>query len=359
MKSAVRPSSLGWPVRPFDRWPAVIFGALALWAFAPLTVTLLFVAQHGGVFTGVNGGDLFDQFQYLAWTRDAGSHLLASNLWAIGHTPHDYLQPMYLISGLVWWLGASIQVAYLVWKPVAVLVLFLGAGAYVRDHLGARRGPVVAALALALFYESPVYALATWTGHLTSGHRLALILASDDADSALQLWGVEHTAIAIGLAPVFLIAAERVLAARAAEDWRSPRRWTAVAAISGLLVSWLYPWLGVTLLGIVGGLIVCRGPRRRYLSLAAPVVATALPLIYGVVLSRSDASWRAFQAHLIATGTAPWWALLASFCPLVALAVMGLRRPRSDRDWMLILWPIASAAIYFLVPQSPPTPSPA
>jgi hypothetical protein len=54
------------------------------------------------------------------------------------------------------------------------------------------------------------------------------------------------------------------------------------------------------------------------------------------------------------TATAPWWALIASFGPLVALAALGLRRPRSDRDWMLILWPIATAAVYFLVPQFPP-----
>jgi len=332
----------------------VIFAGAALWAFAPLAASLVFVSRHGRVFTGVNSGDLFDQFQYLAWIRDSGSHLLASNLWVIGRTPHDYVQPMYLISGLLWRLGASIQLSYLIWKPVAVVVLFLGTGAYVRNLLGERRGQVVAVLVLALFYQSPVYALANWTGHLSAAHRLSLILASDDANPALQLWGIDHTAIAIGLMPIFLIAVEKLLAGSAPEDRRAVWRWTAVAAISGLLDSWLYPWLGVTLLAIVGGLLVCRGPRRRFLVLASAVAATVLPLIYGVVLSRSDASWRAFQALLNLTGTAPWWALIASFGPLVALAALGLRRPRSDREWMLTLWPVVCAAVYFLVPQFPP-----
>ncbi len=325
-----------------------------LWAFGPLVATLAWVSSHGGVFTGVNGQDLFDQFQYLAWIRDSGEHLLASNLWVIGHTPHDYVQPMYLVSGLLWWLGASVQVAYLVWKPVAVLILFFGVAAYARHLLGDRRGAVAAALVVALFYESPVYAVAIWTGRLSSAHRLDMVLASDDANPSVTLWGFDHTAIAIGLAPVFLLAAEKLLAGFPAQGRRSARRWTAVAGVSGLMCSWLYPWLGVTLLGIVAALFLFRAPRRRYLALAVPVAATVLPLIYGVVLSRSDSSWRAFQAVSTATGTAPWWALVASFGPLVTLAALGLRRPRNDRDWLLTLWPVVCAAVYFLVPEFPP-----
>ena len=139
---------------------------------------LVHVASHGGVLIGTNGRDFFDQFQYLAWIRDAGSHGLASNLWVIGHTPHDYLHPMYLISGLLWRLGVSVQVAYLIWKPVALLVLFLGCAWYVTRLEPDNRARQTAALVLALFYQSPAYALAVWTGHLTLVHRLALLLAS-------------------------------------------------------------------------------------------------------------------------------------------------------------------------------------
>lgn len=330
----------------------VIFGVLVIWAFAPLATLLVHVGQHGGVLTGANGADAFDQFQYLAWIHDEGTHGLASNLWHTTSTPHDYVQPMYLVSGLLWRLGTSIQVAYLIWKPVAVLVLFLGFAAYVRHLLPESRWQQAAALVVALFYLSPVLALASWTNHISPPHRFALTLTTDDADSALGLWGFDHTAIAIGLMPVFLLAGERILTG-APRTRRAAAGWTAVAALAGLLVSWLHPWQGVMLLAIVGGLFVVKAPRRRYLKLAVPVTATLAPLIYGVALSRWDPSWHSFQAKSIA-GTAPWWALLASFGPLVAIAVLGVRRSREERELMLVGWVLACTAVYFVVPQFPP-----
>ena len=332
---------------------AAVLGVLAVWTLAPLVALALYIGHHGGIWTGANGWDPLDQFQYLAWVRDGGSHFLDSNLWVIGNTPHDYLQPMYAISGLLWRLGVSVQVAYLVWKPIAVLVLFLGCAAYVRHLLPESGWQQAAALFVALFYASPVFALANWTGHLSEGHRLALRLVTNDADSALDLWGFEHTAIAIGLMPVFLIAAERLLRLPA-DTGRARRQWVALAALAGLLVSWLHPWQGLTLLGIIGGLLVLKPPRRRYLALATPAVAMLLPLIYGLLLSRADQSWRFFQQQETAFGTAPWWALLVTFGPLVALAVLGVRRSTRDRELMLVLWVIAGAGVYFLVPEYPP-----
>lgn len=329
-----------------------IFVVLTVWTFAPLAALLIFVAGHGGVLTGANGSDTFDQMQYLAWIRDEGGHVLASNLWQVGGTPHDYLQPMYVISGALWRLGLSVQLAYLVWKPVALLVLFLGTAAYVRRHLPESRRRQAAALFLCLFYLSPAYALASWTGHLSSAHRISLLLATDDADSALNLWGFEHAAIAIGLMPVFLIATERILAARTGSE--PARRWIAVAAVAGALVSWLHPWQGVILLAVIGLLFLVAAPRRRFSALVIPVVATMLPLLYGLALSHFDSSWRTFQARTIGVGTAPWWALIASFGPLVLLAAAGLRRPGDDRSWMLVLWVIACAGVYFVLPEFPP-----
>jgi hypothetical protein len=331
---------------------AVIFTILAVWAFAPLVVVVAHVLSGSGTLTGVNGADFFDQFQYLAWIRDEGSHVLASNLWSVAGTPHDYVQPMYLISGLLWRLGLSVQLAYLVWKPVAVVVLFLGFAGYVR-RLVSGRWAATAALALALFYESPVYALASWTGHLSGFHRIQLVLTTDDAESALNLWGFDHAAIAIGLMPVFLVAAEKLLAGA---DAGRPvdRRWSAASALAGLLVAWLHPWQAVTLLAIVGTVWLLRPTRGRLWVLAVPVAATLLPLAYGVALSRFDPSWSMFQRESTATGTGPWWALLASFAPLVVFAAAGVRRPRSDREWMLVLWPLAVAAVYLFVPQFPP-----
>jgi hypothetical protein len=327
-----------------------IFTALTITAFLPLATTAIFVGRHGGVLTGTDGGDYFDQFQYLAWIRDEGAHLLSSNLWVIGRTPHDYLQPMYLISGFLWRAGLSIQAAYLVWKPVALLVLFLGFAAYVHHTLPVDRRKQSAALWLALFYATPVYALARWTGHLTAAHQYQLVLATDDLDSMLNLWGFAHTAIAIGLMPVFLVASEKLLRAEA----HGRRLWSFVAALSGMLVSWLHPWQGLILVAVIGGMLVIRAPRRRYLRLALPVVITVAPLLYGLILAHFDRWWHTFQVESTVTGTAPWWALLASLGPLGAAAALGVRRPRSDAECMLLLWVGACAAVYFLVPEYPP-----
>lgn len=334
------------------RGQAATFGVLTIWAFAPLAVIAVYVAVNGGVLTGANGIDFFDQYQYLAWIRDAGGHLLASDLWVTRGTAHDYLQPMYLISGLLWRLGLSVQLAYLIWKPVALLVLFVGFAAYVRRMLSARWA-ATSGLILALFYESPVSALANWTGHLSSAHRLQLILTTDNATSALNLWGFDHAAIAIGLAPVFLLGSERLLSG-AALTAHLERRLTALVALAGLVVAWLYPWQAVTLLAIVGAVWLRRPTRRRLAVLVVPVAATVLPLIYGVALSRFDPWWSSFQAGLSAAGTEPWWALAASFAPLVLFAAAGCRRPRDDGEWMLVLWPVACAGVYLLVPQFPP-----
>ncbi|HEY2769421.1 MAG TPA: hypothetical protein VGI87_02590, partial [Solirubrobacteraceae bacterium] len=103
------------------------------------------------------------------------------------------------------------------------------------------------------------------------------------------------------------------------------------------------------------GLFLVKGPRRRYLALAIPAIATVLPLLYGLILSHADPSWRDFQMRTTTgTGTAPWWALLASFGPIVLVGAIGWRRPREDRDWMLVLWVLACAAVYFIFPEFPP-----
>lgn len=334
------------------RGDVATFGVLTIWTFAPLVAIAVYVAVNGGILTGPNGVDFFDQFQYLAWIRDEGSHLLASDLWVIGGTPHDYVQPMYLVSGVLWRLGLSLPLAYLIWKPVALVVLFVGFAAYGRRMLR-DRWAATAAVTLALFYESPASALANWTGHLSSVHRLQLILTTDDATSALNLWGFDHAAIAIGLMPVFLLGSERLLSGAEAAA-RTDRGRTAVVAIAGLLVAWLHPWQAVTLLAIVATVWLRRPSRRRLAVLVVPVGATVLPLIYGVALSRFDPWWSSFQSQLTGAGTEPLWALLASFAPLIVFAAAGCRRPRGDGEFMLLLWPAAAAGVYLLIPQFPP-----
>jgi hypothetical protein len=335
--------------QPVRRHP-FLFALTAVWAFAPLGHLVFHVLRHGGVLTGANGYDAYDQLAYLAWIRDSGNHLLASNLWQSGAAQNDYLHPMFFFSGLLVRLGLSVQLAYLLWKPVALLVLFGGFSAYVQHLLPGRRRATSVALLLALFYETPVLAVGGWTHHLSLNQVFALILTSDDAHSALNLWGFDHTAIAIGLMPVCLIAIERL---RSAPTPQVRTRWTLLAAAAGALVSWLHPWQGVMLVLAMAGLLVLSGSRRRCLAVAAVALATVTPLLYGVVLARADASWRLFQQHTIGVAPGPAWALLASFGPLVLLALFGLRRPRRDREWLLLLWVLACAAVYFVLPEFP------
>lgn len=330
---------------------AAVFAVLAIWAFAPLVVAVIHVTGHGGVMTGTYGTDFFDQFQYLAWIRDEGSHLLAANLWQIAPSPHDYVQPMYLISGALWWAGLSIQLAYLLWLPVALVVLAVGCAAYVSRMLSGR-WQQAAALILVLFYHSPVYAIAVWTGHLSAAHRFDLLRTTTDADAALQLWGFAHAAIAIGAMPIFLLAAERLLST--APGRRRSRRLITAAALAGATVSWLHPWQGLTLLLILAGVFAVAPPRRRYLALAVPVAATVLPLIYTEILAHADSSWHAFQSELATNTLAPVWALVAGFGALVVVAACGVRRPRDEGEWMLLLWPVACAAVYLLGPNTSP-----
>jgi hypothetical protein len=329
----------------------LVFAVLVVWAFAPLVSLIVYVQIHGGVLTGANGSDAFDQAAYLAWIRDAGAHGLASDLWQIPPTAHDYLHPMFEISGLLWRLGLPIQIAYLIWKPVAVLVLFLGFAAYT-ERLLPDRGQRTAALVVALFYLSPITAIAQWTGRISLVHRLTLVLATDDADSALNLWGFDHTAITIGMMAVFLLAAGKAVSVY--EQRQPVRGWVALAGIAGALVSWLHPWQGPMLLGVIAALAVLRHSWRRYRVLIVPAVLTALPLLYGFLLDHYDPVWHTFQLRTIGVGTAPWWALLASFGPLGALAALGVRRPRSDQDLMLLLLLIAYAIVYFFVREFPP-----
>jgi hypothetical protein len=332
------------------RGQPVLFVVLAVWAFWPLVLAAVHVASHGGLMTGTYGADFPDQFQYLAWIRDEGEHFLASNLWVIGPTPHDYLHPMYVISGGLWRLGLNIQLAYLVWVPVALLILFLGSAAYVRRLL-IGRWQQAAALALILFYHSPIYVLSRWIFHFSPAHEFELLRTTIDADSALQLWGFAHAAITVGLMPLFLLAAEKQLSAG---RQGSVRRWGAMAAVAGLLISWLHPWEGAIVLLVLGVLFVIRPPRRRFLVLGVPVVATVLPLLYTEILAHADSNWHYFQKLLAANTVAPLWAMAAAFGPLVLFAVLGLRRPGDDREWMLVLWPGATLLVYLFGPNTSP-----
>jgi hypothetical protein len=287
---------------------------------------------EGDVLSGTDGIGIVDHFQYLAWIREAGEHGLISNRYDLGESDGVYLQPMWLISGLVVAAGLPVQVGLLLWKPVCVAVLFIGSLLYVR-RLVEGRGERFAALALALFYLPPAAALMGRTG-VGDGHADGLVyLFGYEVSSATFLWGYVQTAMAVGLMPLFLLAVER--------------RRVGLAAVAGLLVAWVHPWQGMVLLGILAGVAVWG---RTLRPLVVPALATALPIVYFVVLAQIDPAWGEGSEDI---GYPKEWVwLFVALVPLAAFSVAGAlrgRRPLRELDLqerMLLLWPLVTLVIY-------------
>ena len=99
-------------------------------------------ATKGGYVAGGDGFLVLDQMQYLNWLRQSGSHLLIGNLYDLAPGPRTFLHPGLLISGALNALGVGPIVAYVLWKPVAVLALWAGAspGASASCRSAAARG---------------------------------------------------------------------------------------------------------------------------------------------------------------------------------------------------------------------------
>src|SRR5581483_9586343 len=113
----------------FELTVLAILAALSLWILA---LDVWQVVIHHRTWTGTDGEFLADQMQYLAWIRDSSHHFLVSDLFVLRGTPHDYLQPIVVISGGLTALGVAPWISLLVWKPVSVLAVFLAVRAFTR-----------------------------------------------------------------------------------------------------------------------------------------------------------------------------------------------------------------------------------
>ncbi len=133
-----------------DRFEAAVLATLAALAFAVLGGLLLRVWLRGGVVTGADGFLVADPMQYLDWARQAGEHWLIANRHDLADGPRSFLHPGLLLSGLLYRLGAGPAVAYLVWKPVAIGVLFAGSLLFVRRTVSGTGRPAARARAGAL-----------------------------------------------------------------------------------------------------------------------------------------------------------------------------------------------------------------
>lgn len=333
---------------------ALLLVLLAGWSLIPLAAGVAHLIQHGGVLGGTDGIGVVDHFQYLAWIREAGENGLISNRYDLVAEDGVYLQPMWLASGLLWAAGLPIQVGLVIWKPVCVALLFAGCAAYVRRTLDGR-GARVAALALALFYVPPVAVLLNRTGLGSEESDSLAYLFAFQLTPATYLWGYVQTAVAVGLMPVFLLALERLLDPERRRPGRTGRFYAAVAAGSGLIVSWVHPWQGIVLLGIAVGIALWAGPRRTMKPLALPLAATLAPLVYFAVLARIDEAWGEGSEGI---GLPHEWGRLAlAIAPLAVVAVFGVLRlrPLSRLDLqqrMLLLWPVVTLLVFGLLDRT-------
>ena len=338
-----------------------LLAALAAWGLFPLVLLLVHAGQAHARFTGADGligadGVLgADQLQYLAWARDAAAHGLASDLFSLAPSGHVYLEPIFTIVGVLHRIGLSLALAYLLFKPVAIVALLLGAVAWARrtfaDQLAAR-GAVVT---LSLFLYTPLAALFSWTQLGGGSFRFSLYLLAYELLAANKLWGYVPSALALALVPVALLAIERALATQAAAEppgtaGRAATRPVIIAALASLVASWLHPWQGITLIIIFAGLAVLqRG--RHWRALAVAALGAALPLGYYYLLSHSDPAWK-LASHYEVIPRLPALVLLAGLGPLALIAALGVRRPRGDViEQALLLW-IAGCLITYFVNDS-------
>jgi hypothetical protein len=316
---------------PFELLALGAFAAMSMWVLA---LDLHRASVHGLVWTGTDGFYIVDQMQYLAWIRDASHHVLVSNLFVLRDTPADYFQPAVVISGALTALGLAPWLALLLWKPVAVLVIFYGFRAYVGRSLAgiwSRR----AALVLGLFF-----------GSYTVIYGSLGVLG--DLFAPFLSWGYTFGLLAIGVMLLALVSYDR--ARRSSDGARDRAAWAPGAL--GALASLLHPWQGELLILIVAfsELALWRSERRARGRVALPlitVVATGAPLLYYAILGRADLSWR--LARIASKHSFSLTSILLGIAPLLILGLLAWRpRPRSFIATATRAWPLAALAIYVL-----------
>jgi len=320
----------------------------ALVALAGLSLAVLAaLLAKGRAITGADGVLASDQLQYFTWIREASEHGLIGNRYDFEPDDHTFLHPGFLLSGLVHAVtGLSVPLSYLLWKPVTVAVVFVGALLYVHRMLpaGGRRH---AALLLVLFAVMPASALVAWSDWGGNPRQYTFDFISGEMWTGQYLWGYLMTGIAVFLMPLVLLGAER---------WRTTRRTRTLvlAAAGALVVCWLQPWQGATLALIVlavEGLRWWRSGDRPALGMLAVPAGVALPAAYYFALSVFDPAWELASesnaAGSQATWSWPWWAIALTIAPLAVPAALAYRTPA--RDWQSVavrVWPFAALLVY-------------
>jgi hypothetical protein len=318
--------------RRLDRFEIALlaaFGAMSMWVVG---LDVFHAARDGLTWTGTDGYYIVDQMQYLSWIQSAAHHGLISNLFVLRSTPSDYFQPAILISGAVAAVGVPSWLALLLWKPVAVLTLFLAMRAVVNRTFTVtthRR----AALALGLLFGSFTVIFGS------------LGIVGDMMPGWLS-WGYPFGLMAVALIVFALVRYDRMRVA-GRPDW--------ICGLLGGLASTLHPWQGETLILLIllAELIRWRDlvlwwRTAQWRRLALPVltlVLTALPLLYYLALGHLDLSWK--LARVQSKHAFPFTAIAIGIAPLAIPALLGYRgRSDSMLELLLRVWGPVAILIY-------------
>jgi hypothetical protein len=266
-----------------------------------------------------------------------------------------------MISGGLTALGMAPWLSLLLWKPVAVVTLFLAVRAYVGRSL-AGRWPRRTALVLAIFF-----------GSFSSVYGAFNVLG--DLSPVFLTWGYVFGVMALAAMVAALVAYGDALA-------RGRRKW--LAGLLGALASTLHPWNGELLIALIvaaeavmllsawlgrervagpdgrrvlredGGVGAGRlarlfpgFSRDRLVLLAVAVGGTALPLLYYAVLVKADLSWN--LAQQASKHSFPFWSLAIAIAPLLLPSLVAYRRPPATfLDAATRVWPVAAFGIFVL-----------
>jgi hypothetical protein len=323
--------------------PWLTADALAVVALSAVAVSpLLPLSRIGLPLSGAFGIYAEDQLQYFAWIRDAAAHVVAGNRFDLAPGMRTFLQPAFALSALLHKTsGLSIPLSYLVWEPVAIVLVFLSVLAYVR-RLVPSGWPQRAALILALFSISPAFVVLQRVHSVPRDMARGIEDLSQEVWLAGNLWGYPVTVIAISLMPVVLLALE---------SWRTSGARVSfhVAMLGSFLVSWLHPWQGATLALAVGFAEAVEYWRTRRLARPGLLLifgALAIPGLYYQILTRLDPAWLIYQQQNT-FAQRPWMPPVFALGPLAAPAILAYTRPAPGWQELVVrAWPLVAVSMY-------------